>query len=271
ERRIDAIDADEDITLVSIQDDADKEMFDVDVLGGEEIFVAGQNENVVEEVVDAAQVSTAATTVTITTEEITLAQALEALKTSKPKGKEIMIEEHVKPKKKDQIRLDEEDAKNLQAKFDEEERLTREKAKKKERANIALINHGMIFKQRLMLIISWLQDYKHKNKKSCSRREKEETTNKRSIEKDNVYLPKDMERYKLKYLKLKEFDSIQEMFDKAFKRVNKFENLRTKLVKGKEKRARTELEQEITKKQKVEDDKEKGELKPLMETIPDEE
>ncbi|GJW34466.1 hypothetical protein Tco_0054498 [Tanacetum coccineum] len=59
--RINAIDADEEITLVR------------------------QNENVVEEVVDAAQVSTGATTVTITTEEITLAQALEALKTSKPK------------------------------------------------------------------------------------------------------------------------------------------------------------------------------------------
>nr|GFB94626.1 hypothetical protein [Tanacetum cinerariifolium] len=44
-RRIDAIDADEDITLVSVQDDADKEVFDVDVLGGEEIFVAGPNEN----------------------------------------------------------------------------------------------------------------------------------------------------------------------------------------------------------------------------------
>ncbi|GJR50069.1 hypothetical protein Tco_1400590 [Tanacetum coccineum] len=46
-----------------------------------------ENENVVENVVDAAQVSTAATTVAITTEEITLAQALEALKTSKPKLK----------------------------------------------------------------------------------------------------------------------------------------------------------------------------------------
>ncbi|GJY75720.1 uncharacterized mitochondrial protein-like protein [Tanacetum coccineum] len=50
-----------------------------------EVFAAGQNENVIKEVVNAAQVSTAATTVTITTEEITLAQALEALKTSKPK------------------------------------------------------------------------------------------------------------------------------------------------------------------------------------------
>ncbi|GJX78567.1 hypothetical protein Tco_0326716 [Tanacetum coccineum] len=43
--------------------------------------------------VDAAQVSTAATTVTITTKEITLAQALEALKTSKPKVKGIVFQE----------------------------------------------------------------------------------------------------------------------------------------------------------------------------------
>ncbi|GJW24638.1 retrovirus-related pol polyprotein from transposon TNT 1-94 [Tanacetum coccineum] len=54
-------------------DDADKEMFEVDALNGGEVFVAGQNENVVEEVVDDAQVSTAVTTVIITTEEITLA------------------------------------------------------------------------------------------------------------------------------------------------------------------------------------------------------
>ncbi|GKF13513.1 hypothetical protein Tco_0054975 [Tanacetum coccineum] len=114
-------------------------MFDVNVLNGE-VFVAGQNENVVEEVVDAVQVSTTATTVTITTKEITLAQALEALKTSKPKdkGKGIMIEEPVKPmKKKVQIMLDEEVALKLQAEFDEEERLAREKAKKEKEANIA--------------------------------------------------------------------------------------------------------------------------------------
>nr|GEX99936.1 hypothetical protein [Tanacetum cinerariifolium] len=70
-----------------------------------------------------------------------------------------------------------------------------------------------------------------------------------------------MEGYKLKDLKLKEFDSIQEMFDKAFKRVNTFADFRTELVEGKEKIARTELEQEINNKQKVEDDKEKAELK----------
>ncbi|GJY72970.1 hypothetical protein Tco_0477401 [Tanacetum coccineum] len=61
------------------------------------------------------------------------------------------------------------------------------------------------------------------------------------------------------------------MFDRAFKRVNTFEDFRTELVEGKEKRAGTELVQEITKKQKVEDDKETAELKQLMEIIPDEE
>nr|GEX10999.1 hypothetical protein [Tanacetum cinerariifolium] len=79
-----------------------------------------------------------------------------------------------------------------------------------------------------------------------------------------------MEGYKLKDLKLKEFDSIQEMFDRAFKWVNTFEDFRTELVKGKEKIPGTNLILEITKKQKVEDDKEKAELKQLMETITDE-
>nr|GEZ67652.1 copia protein [Tanacetum cinerariifolium] len=122
QRRIDAIDADEEITLVSVQDevvsnDVDKEMFDVDVLDSEEVFVVEHevaikrvnNEvNFIEEVVevinttkliiDVAQVSvvgdkvsaaSAATTVsaattttaTITTvDDITLDQALEEIK-----------------------------------------------------------------------------------------------------------------------------------------------------------------------------------------------
>nr|GEZ43227.1 hypothetical protein [Tanacetum cinerariifolium] len=95
--RIDAIDADDEITMVN---DVDNEMFDVDDLGGEEVFVAEQE-------VD--------------------------------KGKGIMIEEPIKPKNKDQIRLDEDAALKLQAKFDEEERVARERSKKEQEANIALI------------------------------------------------------------------------------------------------------------------------------------
>ncbi|GJX14042.1 hypothetical protein Tco_0205800 [Tanacetum coccineum] len=104
----------------------------------------------------------AAKDVNLTIDEVTLAQALAVLKSVKPKvksvviqepsttttttissqqpsydkGKGIMVEEPVKTmKKKDLIRLNEETAKRLQAKFDEEERLAREK----DEANVALI------------------------------------------------------------------------------------------------------------------------------------
>ncbi|GJU87849.1 hypothetical protein Tco_1295395 [Tanacetum coccineum] len=94
-----------------------------------------------------------------------------------------MVEEPVKTMKmKDLIRLDEEIAKRLQAEFNEEERLAREK---------------------------------------------DEANN--------------MEGKKLKDLKNKSFDSIQKMFDRAFKR------------------------------QKVNEDKDTTELQSLMEVIPDEE
>nr|GEV02446.1 hypothetical protein [Tanacetum cinerariifolium] len=53
--RISDIDTDEGITLVSTHDDA--KMFDADKdLHGKEVFVAKQDENVVEKEVDAAQV-----------------------------------------------------------------------------------------------------------------------------------------------------------------------------------------------------------------------
>ncbi|GKD80589.1 hypothetical protein Tco_1347428 [Tanacetum coccineum] len=82
---------------------------------------------------------------------------------------------------------------------------------------------------------------------------------------------KNMEGYKLKDLKNKSFDSIQKMFDRAFKRVNTFVDFRTDLVEGSSKRAGEELIQESTKKQKVDDDKETTELKQCMGIIPNEE
>ncbi|GKA61446.1 hypothetical protein Tco_0760853 [Tanacetum coccineum] len=191
-------------------DDADNEMFDVNVLNGDEVFVAGQNENVVEEVVDVAQVSIVATTITITTEEITLAQALEALKTSKPSSERLQAQE-------------------------QEELSDAEKA--------------TLFQQLL-----------EKRRKHFAAKRAEEKRNKPPTQAQQrkimcTYL-KNMEEYKLKDLKLKEFDSIQKMFHRAFKRVNTFEDFRTELVEGKEKRAGKELIQESLKKQKVDDDKE---------------
>ncbi|GKC31142.1 hypothetical protein Tco_1038436, partial [Tanacetum coccineum] len=83
-----------------------------------------------------------------------------------------------------------------------------------------------------------------------------------------------------KDLKSKDFDSIKELFDKAFKRVNMFVDYRTDLVEGSLKRAGDELEQEVTKKKKVDDvqeiaevddDQEATKIKELMKIIPDEE
>ncbi|GKE16567.1 hypothetical protein Tco_1424144 [Tanacetum coccineum] len=73
------------------------------------------------------------------------------------------------------------------------------------------------------------------------------------------------------------------MFDKAFKRVNTFVDYKTELVEGSEKRledstkrAGTELEQEVAKKQKiddakVDDDQEEAKIKELMNIVPYEE
>ncbi|GJZ24842.1 hypothetical protein Tco_0562301 [Tanacetum coccineum] len=139
-----------------------------------------QSEKVVEEVVSTAEVSVAAI---ITTEEITLAQALAELRSAKPKvvvqepvhstttttpltipkaksitfrdpsesiirttltpipsnikdkGKAKMIEPEKPLKKKDQVLFDEQEAIRLQAQFDKEKRIAREK----EEANAALI------------------------------------------------------------------------------------------------------------------------------------
>ncbi|GJS26906.1 hypothetical protein Tco_0487526 [Tanacetum coccineum] len=201
-KRINAIDADKDITLS---------------------VCCRQNEKwFVEEVVNAAQVSTVATTVTITTKEITLAQALEALKLQ-----------------------------NLRMQAQEQEELSD-------------VEKATLFQQLL-----------EKKRKHFAAKRAEEQRNKppTKVQQRKImcnYL-KNMEGYKLKDLKLKYFDSIQKMFDRALNWVNTFENFRTELMEGKEKRAGAELVQESTKKQKVDDDKDTAELQSLMEVIPDKE
>ncbi|GJR10451.1 hypothetical protein Tco_0793103 [Tanacetum coccineum] len=82
---------------------------------------------------------------------------------------------------------------------------------------------------------------------------------------------KNMEGKKLKDLKNKSSDSIQKMFDRAFKRVNTFVDFRTDLVEDSSKRVGEELEQENINKQKVDEDKDTSEFQSLMEVILDEE
>ncbi|GJT14353.1 hypothetical protein Tco_0861395 [Tanacetum coccineum] len=126
--RIDAIDVDDEITLVK-----------------QEVVVKDVNDevNVVEVINTAKLIGDATTEKGVVIKELgesttTISSQLSSQQ-SPDKGKGKLIEP-VKPiKKKDIIRLDEEAALKLQAEFDEEERLAREKVKKEKEANITLI------------------------------------------------------------------------------------------------------------------------------------
>ncbi|GJT86274.1 hypothetical protein Tco_1067991 [Tanacetum coccineum] len=76
----------------------------------------------------------------------------------------------------------------------------------------------------------------------------------------STYL-KNIAGYKHNQLKNKSFDDIQKLFDKSMKRVNIFVDIDIELVEG----------SESAKKQKVDDDKEKKELKQCFEIVPEDE
>ncbi|GJW20296.1 hypothetical protein Tco_0030918 [Tanacetum coccineum] len=79
---------------------------------------------------------------------------------------------------------------------------------------------------------------------------------------------KNMEGKKLKDLKNKYFDSIQKMFDRAFKRVNTYVDFRTDLAEGSS-RAQKELNKESTRTE-VAEDKDTTELQSLMKSFQNE-
>ncbi|GJS11410.1 hypothetical protein Tco_0368206 [Tanacetum coccineum] len=108
------------------------------------------------------------------------------------------------------------------------------------------------------------------------RRKPPTKTQKRNIM--STYL-KNMAGYKHTQLKNKSFEEIQMLFEKEMKRVNIFVDMDAELVKGREtreesgsKRAGDELEQESSKRQKVDDDdKEREDLKECFKIVLDEE
>nr|GEV17920.1 hypothetical protein [Tanacetum cinerariifolium] len=244
-----------------------------------------EDTNTAKLIVDAAQVSVAgevnvasiATAVsaaaTIKTEEITMAQAIVEIKTSKPKAKRIVLQEPSESTttttKKISLKQSQDKGKGImddvQAKIDVDYQMAKG-LQAEEQQELTDAEKATLFMQFLA-----------KRKKLFAAKRVEEKRNKPPTQAQKrkimcTYL-KNMEGYTLKQLKSFEFDKIQEMFDKAFKRVNTFKDFRTELVQGqdKEKRVGEELTQESAKKQKANDDKEIAELKQLMKIIPDEE
>ncbi|GKA00069.1 hypothetical protein Tco_0672619 [Tanacetum coccineum] len=189
-----------------------------------------------------------------------------------------MVEEPLKMKKKYQISFDEQEAIRLQAKFNQEQE------------ELTVDEKATLFQQLLE---------KRRNHFAAKRaKEKRNRPPTRAQQRSIMYTYlKNMEGWKPKDLKSKSFANIQELFDKAFKRVNTFVDFRTELVEGTDieerskkaevmeesskraeitqesssKRARDELEQENEKKEKVDDDQEVVRMKELMKIVPDEE
>ncbi|GKD99084.1 hypothetical protein Tco_1382981, partial [Tanacetum coccineum] len=162
----------------------------------------------------------------------------------------------------------------LQAKFDEEERLAREK----DEANIALTEEWydiqakveadyqlaqrlqaqeqeeLTSEEKARLFIQFLeQRRKHFAAKRAEGKRNKPPTQAQQRKIMCTYL-KNMVGKKPKDLKNKSFDSIQKMFDRAFKRVNTFVDFRIDLVED-----------------EVDDDQETTKIKELMKIVSDEE
>ncbi|GJZ35838.1 ribonuclease H-like domain-containing protein [Tanacetum coccineum] len=314
-RKINDIDADEDITLENVHDE---DMFGFNDLDGDEEFVKIKEPAFH----DATTTSTipVSTTKDLSDVDMTLAQALAELKNTKPKavtpaatttttivttpkakglviqeqeqastpitslkdkGKGIIVEEPLKMKKKDQVLFDEQEAIRLQAQIDEEERIEREK----EEANASLIAQWNDIQDKVETDYELAQKLQAEEQEELTIKEKSKPFQqllkkrrkhfvaKRAGERRNrpptkaqqrsimcTYL-KNMAGWKPKDWKTKSFANIQELFDKAMKRVNTFVDMDTQLVGGSEQKVDAEKETE----------QETDELQKLVEIIPDEE
>ncbi|GJR94703.1 hypothetical protein Tco_0266877 [Tanacetum coccineum] len=180
---------------------------------------------------------------------------------SKDKGKGIMIEPEVPLKRKDQIALDEQIARDIQAKLDaellEEQKLAR---KQEEEANIALIEswentQAMMEADRLLAerlqskereeltdeekakLFMELMEKRRKHFAALRAQEKRNRppTKAQKRTQMSTYL-KHMGGYTYKQLKGKSFDEIQKLFDKEMKRVNTFVAMGSEVQENKEKK-----------------------------------
>ncbi|GJV83835.1 hypothetical protein Tco_1523733 [Tanacetum coccineum] len=300
-RSIEDIDADVEVTLVNEQQNEDlmfdtgvlddDELF-VDVTSSEKNEQTTKiDDSTAGEAVTTVGVEDSSAPIIPTTVEGTLAQTLMEIKAAKPKakgiifhdqeeqvfvskptisstqrsvkykGKGIMIESKVPLKRKDQIALDEQIARDIQAKLDaellEEQKLAR---KQEEKANIALIEswkntQPMMEADRLLpkrlqskereeltdeekaKLFMELMEKRRKHFATLRAQEKRNRppTKAQKRTQMSTYL-KHMGRYIYKQLKGRSFDEIQKLFDKEIKRLNTFIAIGSKVEESKEKK-----------------------------------
>ncbi|GJX23909.1 hypothetical protein Tco_0228354 [Tanacetum coccineum] len=245
--RIHDIDADAGINLVSTHFDADIDMFGVHDFVGDEVVIesevavkAGEKINVVEEVVSVAS-TIPVNAATITTKEITLAKALADLKSEKPKAKGIVFRELVESTTiiptittADETNLGSSPSwDDVQAKIEADYQLAR-RLQAQEQEELTNEEKARLFVQFLE------QRRKHFSAKRAEEKRNKPPTRAQQRSVMCTYL-KNMEGWKPKSLKTKSFANIQELFDKAMKRVNAFVDYMTNLVEESSKKAEAEV------------------------------
>ncbi|GKB40214.1 hypothetical protein Tco_0885156 [Tanacetum coccineum] len=296
-RKIVDLDADIEVTLINETQGRNDEdlMFDAGVLNSDEVFqepIVNTDTTTKSSIpVSAADLVTTTGEVVTTTsveipEELTLAQTLIEIKSAKPKavttttvklassrpkakgiakdkGKAKMVEPEKPLKKKDQIAIDEEVARNLeaqlQAELEEEERLSRQK---EEEANIALIE-------------SWdntqaMMDADFQLAQQKQTEEQEQL----SIEEKSKLFVELLEKRNKNFAALR----AQEKRNKPPTKAQKRNTIKTK-AEVSFKRAREELESDNSKKQRIDehveakgdDDQEEAKMNKHMEIVQDDE
>ncbi|GJS99183.1 hypothetical protein Tco_0820353 [Tanacetum coccineum] len=287
-RSIEDINADVDVSLVDeTQERQDDDLiFDTEVLDDVEMPVEAKvdgkdkqstkklDDSTAGEAIKAAKpkvVTTAATTTTTTrpkdkgvvVQEPSEFRVPQEIKPSSSKDKEkgIMVEPEVPLKRKDQIALDEQIARDIQAKLDaellEKQKLAR---KQEEEANIVLIEswentQAMMEADRLLAerlqskekeeltdekkakLFMELMEKRRKHFAALRAQEKRNKppTKAQKRTQMSTYL-KHMGGYTYKQLKGKSFDEIQKLFDKEMKRVNTFVAMGSEVKENKEKK-----------------------------------
>ncbi|GJU91507.1 hypothetical protein Tco_1303930 [Tanacetum coccineum] len=248
--RIANIDAYEDIYLVNVhtdkdvfgindQDDAndkdDVDMFGVNNLEGDEVVVESEA---------VAMANTASTIPVTTTKGILLQDPSESIITTttiplKDMGKGIIVKEPLNMKKKYQINIDEQEAIRLQAAFDEEidaDYQMDKQMQEEEQEELRIEKKSKLFVQLLEA------RKKHFVVKRAEEKRNRPPTRAQQRSIMCTYL-KNMARWKPKDLKNKSFANIQELLDKAMKRVNISVDMDKELVEESSKKAEIEKEE----------------------------
>ncbi|GKD32154.1 hypothetical protein Tco_1242932 [Tanacetum coccineum] len=214
---------------------------------------------------------------------------------TKDKGKAIMIEPKIPLKRKDQVALDEDLARNLQAQLEaeliKEEKLAR---KQEEKANIALIESwdntqammeadfelaqrlqtkeqgDITIEERSRLFVELMNKIKkHFAMLRAEEKRRKPPTKAQKRNQMSTYL-KNMGGYKHNQLKSKSYEEIQKMFSNEMRRVNTFIPMDSEVVKSNKgtkessKGTEDELESDKTKKVEGSEEKAKGSRKKML-------